>query len=100
MKRSVMLLAWQFFKQTRQNFAECLRKAWANIKLQRKMQTDVVRFRFQKIDGTITERWGTLRADLLPKTSGSDRKKNDTVQVFFDNEKQEFRCFKKFNIVI
>nr|DAR74186.1 MAG TPA: hypothetical protein [Caudoviricetes sp.] len=35
----------------------------------------------------------------MPKTEQNQRKQNDTVQVYFDTEINEFRCFKKFNLV-
>ena len=44
----------------------CLKKAWANIKLKAKMSSQIVRFYFQKVDGSTREAWGTLRPDLLP----------------------------------
>jgi hypothetical protein len=62
------------------------------------MRTRVVRFYFRKVDGTIREAWGTLRGDLIP-TTGDDRKRNDTVQTYFDTERREYRCFKKLNLV-
>lgn len=96
--KHIMRLAWQFFKQTGVKFSECLKKAWANYKLQKQMRTQIVRFYFQKVDGSIREAWGTLQADLMPATT-HQRKSNETVQVYFDTEKQEFRCFKKFNLV-
>jgi len=58
-----------------------------------------VKFYYQKVDGTLREAWGTLRADLLPETKGDDRKRNDTVQVYYDTERQEYRCFKRLNLV-
>lgn len=67
------------------------------------MRNGIVRFYFQKIDGTIREAWGTLRADLIPQQggeSGATRKANETVQTYFDTERQEYRCFKKLNLVI
>lgn len=94
-----MQTAWQFFRQTGLNFAECLKKAWANYKLQKAMQTQIVKFYFQKVNGEIREAWGTLKPDLLPATSEGERKKNDTIQVYFDTEVKEFRCFKKLNLV-
>lgn len=98
--RNIMRLAWQFFKQTGSSFSECLRKAWANFKLKQAMQKRIVRFYFQKVNGEIREAWGTLKSDLIPQVQDSDnRKKNETVQVYFDTEKQAFRCFKKFNLV-
>ena len=36
----------------------------------------------------------------MPTTTGADKRaKNDTVQVYFDTERNEFRCFKKANLV-
>lgn len=94
-----MSLAWQFFKQTGISFSECLKKAWANFKLKKEMQTKIVKFYFQKVNGEIREAWGTLSPDLMPKTEQNQCKQNDTVQVYFDTEINEFRCFKKFNLV-
>ena len=68
-KKNVFTLAWQFARQTGLSFSECLKKAWANIKLKAKMSTQIVRFYFQKVDGSTREAWGTLRPDLLPKPS-------------------------------
>ena len=98
-RKTVMQTAWQFFKQTGLSFADCLKKAWANFKLQKKMKTEIVKFYFQKVDGSVREAWGTLRADMLPEVGESNRKKNETVQTYFDTEVNEFRCFKKFNLV-
>ncbi|AQW96649.1 SH3 beta-barrel fold-containing protein [Elizabethkingia bruuniana] len=99
MKTELFKTAWQFARQTGLSFSECLKKAWANFKLKIKMQTEIVRFYFQKVDGTIRECWGTLKAELLPETKSTGRKDNPTVQTYFDTEKQEFRCFKKFNLI-
>lgn len=95
----IMATAWRFFRITGQSFAECLKKAWANFKLVAAMRTRIVKFYFQKVDGSIREAYGTLRADLVPATTSDDRKRNDTVQTYFDTEAQEYRCFKKLNLV-
>ena len=64
------------------------------------MKEGIVRFYFQKINGEIREAWGTLNEKYLPQTTGtSNRKKNDFLQVYFDTEKQEFRSFKKLNLI-
>ena len=37
---------------------------------------------------------------LMPAITGTDnRKKNDTIQTYYDTERQEFRCFKKANLM-
>lgn len=95
-----MKLAWQFVKRNGFTMAEALKAAWLNFKLKIAMAVRIVKFYFQKIDGSIREAYGTLRADLMPATSGNDnRRKNDTVQVYYDTERQEYRCFKKANII-
>lgn len=97
---NIMRMAWRFYKITHRAFAECLKLAWQNFKIVRRMHTEVVRFYFLKVDGTLREAWGTLRADIVPSISSNDnRKKNDTVQVFYDTEKAEWRCFKKLNLI-
>ena len=95
-KKTVFCLAWQFFKQTGYTFSECLKKAWANIKLKAKMKSQIVEFHYKKLDGSIRQAFGTL-ANTPPTTT--NRKANDTVQVYYDTEKQEYRSFKKFNLV-
>lgn len=64
------------------------------------MQKGIVKFYFQKVDGSIREAWGTLNVKSIPTTAGTNNKaKNDTVQSYFDTEKQEYRSFKKLNLV-
>ena len=95
-----MTMAWQFVKRNGINLSEALKKAWQVFKLKVAMAVRIVKFYFQKVDGSIREAYGTLRSDLIPEVKGDDkRKKNDTVQVYFDTEKQEFRCFKVANLV-
>lgn len=103
MKRNVlhdiMTLAWQFVKRNGFTMSEALKAAWANIKLKAAMKNRIVKFYFQKVDGSLREAYGTLKENLIPATNGDNRKRNDTVQVYFDTEKQEWRCFKKANLI-
>lgn len=103
MKRNVlhdiMSLAWQFVKRNGFTMSEALKLAWANIKLKAAMKQRIVKFYFQKVDGSMREAYGTLKENLIPATSGDNRKRNDTVQVYFDTERQEYRCFKKANLI-
>lgn len=98
--KAVMTLAWQFVKRNGFTMSEALRTAWRNIKLKTRLHIGIVKFYFQKVDGSIREAYGTLKSDLLPPTQGNDtRKKNDTVQVYYDTEAQGYRCFKMANLV-
>lgn len=79
---------------------EALRCAWANMKLKAEMRRRIVKFYFQKVDGSAREAFGTLNDALMPPAHDADgRKKNDTVQVYFDTERGAYRCFKKANLI-
>ena len=97
--REIMNLAWTFVKHNGFTMSEAMKVAWMNYKLHTAMVKRIVKFYFQKVDGSIREAYGTLKSDIIPATAGSDRKKNETVQVYFDSEKQEYRCFKKANLM-
>lgn len=97
--REVMTLAWQFIKKNGYSLSEALTCAWLNIKVRAKMSERIVKFYFQKVDGSVREAYGTLKESLIPATTGSDRKRNDTVQTYFDTEKGEWRCYKKANLL-
>ena len=96
---NVMSLAWQFVKRNGMSMSEALKCAWRNIKMRAMMMQRIVKFYFQKVNGSIREAYGTLKAELLPHHEESNRKKNDTVQVYFDTEIQEWRCYKKANLM-
>ena len=98
--KEVMSLAWSFVKRNGFSMSETLKVAWANMKLKLQMKSKIVKFYFQKVDGSVREAYGTLNAKLMPAIAGTDnRKKNDTVQTYYDTERQEFRCFKKANLL-
>lgn len=96
---TIMNLAWQFVKKNGMSMSDALRVAWQNYKLHSAMMSRIVKFYFQKVDGSVREAYGTLKADMLPATGESGRKPNPTVQVYFDTERQAFRCYKKANLL-
>ena len=93
----IMSLAWQLVKRNGFSMSEALKCAWVNMKLKAAMKQRIVKFYFKKVD--VREAYGTLKENLIPATSGDSRKKNDTVQVYFDTERQEYRCYKKANLL-
>lgn len=103
MKRNVlheiMSLAWQFVKRNGLTMREALKCAWANMKLKAAMKQRIVKFYFKKVDGSVREAYGTLKENLIPATSGESRKKNDTIQVYYDTEKQSWRSYKRANLI-
>ena len=96
----IMSLAWQFVKRNGFTMSEALKCAWANMKLKSAMKQRIVKFYFKKVDGSIREAYGTLKESLLPPIKGTEsRKKSDTLQVYFDTEKNEYRSFKVANLI-
>jgi hypothetical protein len=96
---NIMRMAWVFVRKYGFTMSEGLKQAWLNAKLKKELGKRIVKFYFQKVDGSLREAYGTLASDKTPATKGDDRKRNDTVQVYFDTEKDEWRCFKKANLV-
>ena len=59
--KTIMCRAWHLFRSTEKTFAVCLSKAWALWRLTRQMRADVVRFAYEKADGSLRKACGTLR---------------------------------------
>lgn len=97
--KDIMTLAWSFVRRNGFTMAEALKVAWLNAKLTKAMRGGIIQFFYQKIDGTLRQAFGTLDPHRLPETQGKGRKANETVQVYFDTDKQEYRSFKKCNLV-
>lgn len=95
----LMHKAWQLVKTYGLSLSEAMHKAWMLFKLRKAMKSGIVKFYYEKLSGEIRTAWGTLKEDLIPATSGDNRKKNDSVQVYYDNEKQSYRCFKIVNLI-
>lgn len=96
--RQVMNDAWCMFRITGESFSECLKRAWLLLKLKLQMKKRTVQFFYQKVSGEIRQAFGTLMSNRIPVTKGS-KKAADNVQVYFDTEKEEWRCFKKCNLI-
>lgn len=96
---NLMNQSWAFVNANGFTMSEAMKTAWLNAKLKKSMKQRIVRFNFRKVDGTIREAYGTLADNLLPPTDPSKKKTNNTLQVYFDTEKQEFRSFKKANLI-
>ncbi|WP_303328150.1 SH3 beta-barrel fold-containing protein [Butyricimonas paravirosa] len=97
--RDILNLAWQFVRKNGYSMSEALKCAWANFKLKAALKVKVVEFYFKKTDGTLRQAFGTLKANLIGEVKGTGRKPNDNLQVYWDTEKEEYRCFKKFNLI-
>ena len=96
--KEVMQMAWSFVRKNGYSMSEALKCAWANLKLKAALKVKIVEFYFKKTDGTLRQAFGTLLENRVPETKGT-KKTADNGQVYFDTEKEEWRCFKKCNLV-
>ena len=96
--KEIMSLAWSFVRKNGYSMSEALKCAWTNIKLRALLYKKVVEFYFKKTDGTLRQAFGTLMSGRIPETKGT-KKMADNCQVYFDTEKNEYRCFKKCNLI-
>lgn len=99
--RKVMKMAWQFVRKNGYTLSQALKTAWANVKLHAALAKDIVKFHFQKVDGTIREAFGTLNLSKVPTEMHpkGERKEIPTTQTYYDTEKGAWRCFKKANLI-
>ena len=93
----VMKYAHYLFSTTTNTWKVCLMKAWELYRLAKKMREGVVRFAFQKIDGTIRYAWGTLQN--LPSGASVGKTPSYKTFAYFDTQKQAMRCFRIENLI-
>ena len=97
--RELMKQAWMLVKVYGFSMADAMEQAWQVLKLKAALKKGVVKFFYQKLNGEIRCTWGTLKEDLIPETKGTERKKNDSLITYYDNEKAAFRSFKIANLI-
>ena len=94
----IMMLAWSFVRKNGYTMSEAMKCAWVNIKLRVLLSKCIVEVYFNKTDGTLRQAFGTLMSNRIPQTKGTKRTA-DSCQVYFDTEKEEWRCLKKCNLI-
>ena len=97
--RELMKQAWMLVKVYGFSMADAMKQAWQVLKLKAALKKGVVKFFYQKLNGEIRCTWGTLKEDLIPETKGTERKKNDSLITYYDNEIAAFRSFKIANLI-
>ena len=96
----VMNDAWRIFRITGESFSECLKKAWQLFKLKSLMKSKTVQFFYKKVSGEIRQAFGTLKEEVInANVKGTGKRPNENLFTYFDQEKKEFRSFKKFNLI-
>lgn len=97
--RELMKQAWMLVKVYGFSMADAMKQAWQVLKLKAALKKGVVKFYYQKLNGEVRTAWGTLKEGLIPETKGTERKKNDSLITYYDNEKQAYRSFKVANLI-
>ena len=67
--------------------------------MRKKLRENILVFKFQKRDGTISRAVGTLYPDLLPPIKGTGGPKPVYQMVYFDLEKLAWRSFRSFKFI-
>lgn len=97
--RELMKQAWMLVKVYGFSMAEAMKQSWKVLKLKAALKKGVVKFFYQKLNGEIRCAWGTLKEGLTPETKSTERKKNESLITYYDNEKQAFRSLKIANLI-
>lgn len=97
----VMKYAHQLLKATGNSWRFCMLKAWELYRLAKKMRNGVVKFAYEKTDGSIRLAEGTLMDVPAGATVRGKRITKPSYKTFayFDIQKAEMRCFKIENLI-
>ena len=95
-----MKYAHFLFTTTANTWRVCLLKAWELYRLAKKMRGGIVKFAFQKTDGSIRYAWGTLQNLPAGVTVGKKGKEPSCKTfAYFDTQRQAMRCFRIENLI-
>lgn len=92
----VMRRAWQIARTTGKAFAVALSKSWQLYRLVKQMRAGVVRFAYEKADGTLRKAIGTLK-DTTVLVKGTGRPDDGRTIKYYDIEADGWRSFKVEN---
>ena len=96
-RSKVFKQAWQIARSTGKSFKISLLKAWQVYKLRKRMTKEIVKFAFEKVDGSLRYAYGTLQqtAKFIKGTG----KENFKSVPYFDTEANGFRSFKVDSLI-
>ena len=95
----IMRRAWVIARTTGKAFAICLSRAWALWRLVMGMRAGVVRFAYEKADGTLRKAVGTLH-DVESTIKGTGRPDDGQTVKYYDVEAGGWRSFKVENFIL
>jgi hypothetical protein len=91
------LRAYEIMRESGESFGRSLASAWKLYDLTKKLKQHLVKFAYQKKDGSIREAIGTLNFEN--KDFANVRDISNKVINYFDVEADGFRCFKVANFI-
>lgn len=94
----IMRRAWQIARATGKAFAAALSHSWQLYRLTKQMRAGVVRFIYQKTDGTLRTALGTLQ-DAAARVKGSSRADDGRTVRYYDVEAAGWRSFRVENFI-
>ncbi|WP_300868808.1 SH3 beta-barrel fold-containing protein [uncultured Alistipes sp.] len=94
----VMRRAWQIARATGKAFAVVLSKSWQLYRLAKQMRAGIVKFAYEKADGTLRKAIGTLK-DTTVLVKGTGRPDDGRTVRYYDVEADGWRSFKVENFV-
>lgn len=100
-RAKVMNFAHHIFKTTATTWSNALKKAWQLYKLAKAMRHGVVKFFYEKVDGSARVAYGTLCDLPAGITSGAHKAKKPSfaTMCYWDTKKQGFRSFRVENFI-
>ena len=96
--QTIMCRAWRLFRSTGKAFAVCLSRAWALYRLTKRMRAGVVRFAYEKADGSLRKACGTLH-DVASTVKRTERPDDGQTVKYYDIEAHGWRSFKVENLI-
>lgn len=97
----VMSYAHHIFVTTASDWATALKKAWQLYRLAKMMRSGVVKFFYEKVDGSARVAYGTLCNLPAGVTSRRSATKNPNfgTMCYWDTKKNAFRSFRVENFI-
>ena len=95
---TIMRRAWVIARTTGKAFAVALAKSWQLYRLVKQLRAGIVRFAYEKTDGTLRCAVGTLK-DTAELIKGTGRPDDGQTVKYYDIEVGSFRSFRSANLI-
>ena len=96
--QTIMRRAWAIARATGKAFAICLSESWQLYRLTTRMRAGVVRFAYEKTNGTLRRAAGTLHG-VAATIKGTGRPDDGCTVKYYDIEADGWRSFKVENLI-